>query len=121
MERSCRTLWVIPQRMRGLISCFMAFLFVPIVSIAISGFIGCASNPKAVDDAMKTTITMRGKSFVPPPRSVDDILSVIDREAKKDTIDLNRWERKLRHKLPENATNSELIEFHFNRGEAASR
>ena len=97
----------------------MVLLFVPIISIAITGFMGCSFNPKAVDDAMKTNITMRGKSFVPPPRSVDDILSVIDREAMKDALNLKNWERQVKNKIPENATRSELIEFYFKRGETA--
>ena len=97
----------------------MIFLFVPIISIALTGIIGCAFNTKAVDDAMKTTISMRGRSFVPPPRSVDDILSAVHSEAKRDALLLKKLHKRLQTEIPQNATKKELIEFYLKKGNAA--
>ena len=62
---------------------------------------------------------MRGKSFIPPPRSIDDILNVIAKKSTKDTLAWKNWEKRLKIELPANATKNELIPFYLSRGEAA--
>ena len=62
---------------------------------------------------------MRGKSFVPPPRSIDNILNVIAKKSTKDTLAWKNWEKRSKIELPANATKNELIPFYLSRGEDA--
>jgi CHAT domain-containing protein len=72
-----------------------------------------------LDEAKQTAISMRGKSFVPPPRSINDIVGVIARDSVKDARIEKDWGKLLKAEIPANATKNELIEFYGTRGYAA--
>ena len=72
-----------------------------------------------LDEAKQTAISMRGKSFVPPSRSINDILSVIERDSTKEALIEKGWGKLLKAELSANATKNELIEFYRKRGHAA--
>jgi len=95
---------------------YILLSFVLSTSVAI---LGCASKQMTLNEAMQRTISMRGKSFIPPPRSIDDILNVIAKKSTKDTLAWKNWEKRLKIELPANATKNELIPFYLSRGEAA--
>ena len=81
--------------------------------------LSCAPKQNTLNEAKQTTISMRGKSFIPPPRSIDDILNVIAKKSTKDTLAWKNWEKRSKIELPANATKNELIPFYLSRGEAA--
>jgi len=47
-------------------------------------FLGCAGEKMSVKEAKKVSVTMNKESFVPPPRRIDDILSVLDQPGNFD-------------------------------------
>jgi hypothetical protein len=83
VKETCWPLHSILLKIYSLLSipifCIIFFLIV----IISGAFFGCAPKQMTLDEAKQTTISMRGKSFVPPPRSIDDILNIFDKEKVK--------------------------------------
>ena len=44
----------------------------------------CAEKRMSLKEAKQVTVSMEGKSYVPPPRRVDDILNVLDQKGQFD-------------------------------------
>jgi CHAT domain-containing protein len=112
-----------PQSIPSKVDCLPSILifwilFFLIVSIS-GAFVGCAPKQMTLDEAKQTAISMRGKSFVPPPRSIDDILGVIAIKSPKNASAMKEWVKQSKTEVPTNATKSELIDFYLRRGEAS--
>ena len=67
-----------------------SFSFVLFLMGILIFFTACAGNKMSVEEAKQVTISLSGKSFVPPPRSIHDILSILD---QKDHFDLESIEK----------------------------
>jgi hypothetical protein len=66
----------IPSKVDSLSSFLIFWILFSLIVIMSGGVPGCASKQKTIDEAKQTSFSMRGKSFVPPPRNINDILSV---------------------------------------------
>jgi len=119
VKKTCCPLHSILLKIDSLLSipifCISFFLIV----IISGAFFGCAPKQMTLDEAKQTTISMRGKSFVPPPRSIDDILNMLDKEKVKHLSTGKVLLNKLRSEPPMGASESQLYRFYFERGEAA--
>ena len=119
VKKTCCPLHSILLKIDSLLSipifCISFFLIV----IISGAFFGCAPKQMTLDEAKQTTISMRGKSFVPPPRSIDDILNILDKEKVKHLSTGKVLLNKLRSEPPMGASESQLYRFYFERGEAA--
>ena len=69
-----------------------------------------------LNEAKQTTISMRGKSFVPPPRSIDDILNMLDKEKVKHQSTGKELLDKLKSEPPIDSSEDQLLRFYFERG-----
>lgn len=83
-------------------------------------FIGCAPKVMTLDEAKQTTVSMRGKSFVPPPRRADDILDILDKEKSTHLSAGKSLHDKLQTPVPQNSSKTELVGFYMDRGRSAN-
>jgi CHAT domain-containing protein len=97
----------------------LIYLVLSLILIIPIALLSCGTKQMTLDEAMQATISMRGPSFVPPPRNVDDILDVIAKESSKDALAGKEWVELSKEEAPSNATKKELIEFYSKRGNAA--
>jgi CHAT domain-containing protein len=95
------------------------YLILRITVIISVAFYGCATGPMSLDEALRTNISVRGKSFVPPPRNIDDIYEVIVSESRKDGSMLKDWAKIFQKKLPNSSSNNERVDFYVERARAA--
>ncbi len=79
---------------------------------------GCGPKKMTLDEAVRTTMSLRGKAFVPPPRSIDDILGVIQPASRQDGSITNQWTRLMEAAPPEHASRQERVAFYTNRADA---
>jgi tetratricopeptide (TPR) repeat protein len=109
----------IPSRVDRLpsiqIFCIIFFLIVIISWV----FLSCAPKQLTLNEAKQTTISMHGKLFVPPPRSIDDILNMLEKNKAKHLSDSKRLLDKLKEEPPIGASGDQLSKFYFERGETA--
>jgi tetratricopeptide (TPR) repeat protein len=118
IKKTCCPPQSIPSKVDCLTSILIFWiLFFLIVSISGALFC-CAPKQMTLDEAKQTAISMRGKSFVPPPRGIDDILCVIYGEAKSNASDFEKWKNQSKIEIDKKATRDELIELYLNRGNA---
>ena len=82
--------------------------------------LGCATKQMTLDEAMQASISLRGRSFVPPPRGIADILDLIAREHRDDSIITREWADRLKAEIPAHATRKELIQHYYKKAQAAS-
>ncbi len=64
-----------------------AFSFFPVILIflPIALLPACAGKKMSVEEARQVAVSMSEKSFVPPPRRIDDILAILDQPGHFDT------------------------------------
>jgi CHAT domain-containing protein len=79
----------------------------------------CAPKQMTLNEAKQTTISMRGKSFVPPPRSIDNILNMLDKEKVKHQSTGKELFDKLKSEPPIGSSEDQLLRFYYERGLAA--
>ncbi len=96
---------------------FCACVWVLIALAASLG--GCAPQKMTVDEAVRIPISLRGKGFVPPPRSIEGILDAIARESLKGGSIQDHWSRLMEEKLPEHASRQERVKYYTDRADAA--
>ncbi|HCW07694.1 MAG TPA: hypothetical protein DGG95_10070, partial [Cytophagales bacterium] len=97
----------------------LRYLFISIVLIQPWAVLGCAHKQMSLNEAKQTAISMRGKSFVPPPRSIDGILNILDQETPRHISAGKELINKLKSEPPIGASESELARFYFEQGVAA--
>jgi len=78
----------------------------------------CATK-MSLDEAKKVTISMSGKSFMPPPRHVDDILAILDQPSRCDPIEVEKLKEITIAMPPNKGSNRDLANFFLRRGKAA--
>jgi CHAT domain-containing protein len=84
-------------------------------------FTACAGKKMSVEEAKQITVSMSGKSFVPPPRSINDILSILDQKEYFDFESIEKLKAKADRPQPKIKDKLSLSNFYYYRGEAASR
>jgi CHAT domain-containing protein len=89
-----------------------------LISILIF-FTGCAGQKMSVEEAKQVTVSMSGKSFVPPPRAINDIIDILDQKGHSDLTSIEKLRTKADKTPPENVGKSSLANFYYNRGVAA--
>jgi len=109
----------IPPKVDSLSSILIFCILFSLIVIISGALFGCAPKQMTLDEAVQTTISMRGKSFVPPPRSIDNILDVIAIDSTKAALPVKEIVKRSKTEVPLNATKNELIQFYISRGEAA--
>ena len=84
-------------------------------------FLGCVNNEVTLEEAKEIAVSMRDEKFVPPPRKIDDILSLLDQQGSFDTEITNSFKEVINEEPPEGASLSTLGQFYMKRGSALSR
>ena len=78
----------------------------------------CAGS-MSVEEAKQVTVSMSGEAFVPPPRRIDDILSILDQPGHFDSK-ITKKHRTIADSSPPNTNNAnKLYPFYVKRGQAA--
>jgi len=78
----------------------------------------CATK-MSLNEAKKVTLSMSGKSFMPPPRHVDDILAILDQPSRCDLTEVEKLKKTAIAMPPDKSSNRDLANFFFQRGKAA--
>ena len=73
----------------------------------------------SLKEAKEVTLSMAGKSFVPPPRHVDDILNVLDQKGHFDPKIVERMRKQAELSPPDTENSSALSRFYLIRGHRA--
>ncbi len=89
-----------------------------IVLLCIAG--ACVESKMSLKKAKQVTINMSGKSFVPPPRQVDDILAILDEPAPEKAELVKKLKTRAAAEPPANASKKKLMKFYNKRGKAAA-
>jgi CHAT domain-containing protein len=119
VKKTCCPSHSIPPKVDSLSSILIFWILLSLIVIILEAILGCTPKQMTLNEAKQTTISMRGKSFVPPPRSIGDILNLLDREKAKHLSTDKELIDKLKKEPPINASVHQLSKFYFERGEAA--
>ena len=93
--------------------------YLPIFVFLLVILISCAGK-MSVEEAKQVTVSMSGEAFVPPPRRIDDILSILEQPGEFDPeITMKYWVA-ANQSPPANTSYRELAYFYLNRARAAT-
>ena len=92
---------------------------VALLLILIPALLPACTKRMSLEEAKQVTLSMSGKSFVPPPRRIDDILTVLEQAQDADLEIHETFRAKSSQSPPQSATSSTLAYFYYNRGFAA--
>jgi CHAT domain-containing protein/predicted negative regulator of RcsB-dependent stress response len=81
--------------------------------------ISACTSRMTIEEAKNVAISMSPKSFVPPPRSIDDILTQLSQYHEPRSEVANELKAKLEEPLPKNKTPESVAIYYYNRGKAA--
>jgi len=97
------------------------FSFFPVILILlpIALLTACAGKKMSVEEARQVAVSMSEKSFVPPPRRIDDILTILDQPGQFDSEVAGEMKAKVSAPPPKSNDNLTLADFYFERGNAA--
>ena len=70
-------------------------------------FTACTGK-MSVEEAKQVTVSMSGEAFVPPPRRIDDILTILDQPGHYDPAITKMYRAAAEKSPPANAGNREL-------------
>jgi CHAT domain-containing protein len=76
---------------------------------------GCAGT-MSLEEAKKVSVEMSESSFTPPPRRVNDILSVLQTEGQFDKRIANQFQKALKEQPPKTDDDARLARFYHERG-----
>jgi CHAT domain-containing protein len=93
--------------------------FLPLAAALMLGLAGCQPAPLPIEQAKRITAEFQNDSFVPPPRTIDDITSILDQQ-KPDPARAEDNRKTADALPPEGATPGELTRFYFDRALAAA-
>ena len=87
--------------------------------IIISFLLPACSKKMSLEEAKEVSISISGKSFVPPPRRIDDITKILD-EKPPDSTTVESLQSRADSVPSAGASTVELQEFYYQRGIAAA-
>ena len=79
----------------------------------------CAEKKMTLEEAKQVTVSMSEEPFVPPPRHIDDILTLLHEQEQVDTEVVKRLKARADASPPENVSMGYLARFYGHRGFAA--
>ena len=85
-----------------------------VVAVALLGACqtdGTSTPAMSLDEAKQVTATFEGGSFVPPPRTINDITAVLDQQKLADPEELARHKVKAEAEPPVGTSKSALAAF----------
>jgi CHAT domain-containing protein len=88
--------------------------------IIISFLLPACSKKMSLEEAKEVPISISGKSFVPPPRRIDDITKILDERAP-DAATVERLRATADAAPPATASRLKLQDFYYQRGMAAKK
>lgn len=97
------------------IECLTAFVLIFVISFLLA----CAGEKMSLEEAKNVTVTMKTESFVPPPRRIDDILSVLEQPGNFDSEVVKRIEAEANAEPPLTSNPAILANFYDKRGKSA--
>ncbi len=97
------------------------FAFKPILCLIVLVLSpACAEKKMTLEEAKQVTVSMSEEPFVPPPpRRIDDILSILDQPGQFDTETIARHKLSADASPPDTVNPVELAKFYFRRGRSA--
>ncbi|HET7876760.1 MAG TPA: tetratricopeptide repeat protein, partial [Methylomirabilota bacterium] len=95
-------------------------LALPLLLWTVSGAIGC-QRAMSVEEAKKVTAEFTGASFVPPPRTINDITAILDQQQRANPEALARAQERADTAPPQTEDPVALARFYYRRGLAARR
>ena len=90
------------------------FCYLIVILIVITACTGKMS----VEEAKQVTVSMSGEAFVPPPRRIDDILSVLDQNAQDDLSSSKKARIEIDKPPPQTDNPATLAAYYHRRGDA---
>ncbi len=85
---------------------------------ASTSFLAGCGGRMSLQEARQVTVSMQDKAFIPPPRRISDVLSVLDVKVKQDSA-IRQLIRDADRPVPDKADDETLAIFYRERGEAA--
>lgn len=107
------------SRFLGSVFWFMTWMLAVSAVIAACQTTG-SQKTVSVEEAKQITATFEGQSFVPPPRTITDILEVIHGNQAQAEARRREWQAVIESSPPQGATNTALAEFYIQRAGARS-
>ena len=98
----------------GIFFCYLIIVFVFLLFTACTGRM-------SLEEAKQVTVSMSGEALVPPPRRIDDILSILKQSGQFDPAVTKKYRVAADKSPPANASNRELAYFYINRADAATK
>jgi tetratricopeptide (TPR) repeat protein len=98
-----------------LFRCFPAFLLIFVTVFLLA----CAEKRMSVEEARKVTVSTNKGSFVPPPRRIDDILTILNQPGQFDPEIVTKTKARADALPPETDNYGMLANFYVRRGIAA--
>jgi tetratricopeptide (TPR) repeat protein len=95
-----------------LFGCFPAFLLIFVTIFLLA----CAENRMSVEEARKITVSTNKGSFVPPPRRIDDILTLLNQSGQFDPEVVTKTKARADAVPPETDNYATLANFYVKRG-----
>jgi CHAT domain-containing protein len=82
-------------------------------------FPACTGKKMSVEDAKQVTVSMSDESFIPPPRRINDILSILSQPGKNESDVVKKHKIMATQIPPKTKNEAQLAEFYYRRGLAA--
>ena len=86
------------------------------LGLLLLAIVSCVETQMTVKQARQITVSLRGKSFAPPPRSIEDILSMLEEKAEKSHATIAKMKTPVSSPAP--SGRSARIDFFYRRSSA---
>lgn len=105
---------------------FIYLFLIPFLFLACAGKMSVEEGKKvsvkmSVEEAKKISSKMSKESFVPPPRRIDDILSVLDQRAEDELATHQKLRAEINKSPPQTDDPAQLAAYYQGRGDALAR
>ena len=90
-----------------------------LVVLAIALLTSACQRAMSVEEAKRVTAQFAGRSFVPPPRTVNDIMAILDQQKRSNPEALARAQALVDAQPPATSDTKKLADFYFQRALAA--
>ena len=94
--------------------------YLPVFVFLLVVLISCAGK-MSVEEAKQVTVSLSGEAFVPPPRRIDDILTILAQPGRFDQAIKMKHLAMAEKNPPKTRDQKDLAYFYLNRGQAAAQ